>query len=648
MIKSAFYCEGETEYHLDFTDLGVGYEGPDILFAWKARRLEFGGARYYTAVRRFDSLETAKSAGILTKSIRTVQHAPLSDQMQRELLAFVKKQWAKRNKKRQADAQLAADEAERQRRAEEARRAEADAAARRQADAEEEAQRLAAAAEEEARRRAAAEEEQRRRSDPECQAEMRRQRFLALEANADNEYAQCKAYLAKLDVQRAAVAKRLHELNETRKRVAKTKPLFFGSDGAVPSDSDMEVEAEDDTAESTPVVANSLGPGETVTLLYVLRGRAGKVTVKPDGSILFHELEEGLVSPTDENESERDRKALARSNFVLSNHGSKWCWKPAGTILKATNKMGKLVSDSDRIRKLRYLFSKKQCMFSRKSFRRYVTGTSVVGYGMSDRAMFVLLAGYTRALLLEMELPDISNLDIAQGLPSRNTISRGEGYLHTDGAVLMRQDIEDDGTFDLAGTFDHGHRKGQEHFVKNVHHAGYDEQGRKTIKSRVLDVNAGPHSAKGAAEAIKRSFSILIDPFEEDDDMAAEVAAALAAVNATIKAEEEESEDEWENESDNESTSESSDSGGLAAHQPGTEQYAYYAGLPWPPEESTAESEAETSGTEEESSDSEAESSATPKSHHVSSDSEAHSSESEESPRSETSPSTAPMVGNKH
>ena len=62
---------------------------------------------------------------------------------------------------------------------------------------------------------------------------------------------------------------------------------------------------------------------------------------------------------------------------------------------------------------------------------------------------------------------------------------------------------------------DHGHRKDQDHFVKLICWAGFDEDGNWTIKYHCLDVDISGHSAKEAAEAVQKSIKIFIEVLQD-------------------------------------------------------------------------------------------------------------------------------------
>eukprot|EP00956_Cyclotella_meneghiniana_P017424 scaffold28348_cov21-Cyclotella_meneghiniana.AAC.2 len=63
---------------------------------------------------------------------------------------------------------------------------------------------------------------------------------------------------------------------------------------------------------------------------------------------------------------------------------------------------------------------------------------------------------------------------------------------------------------------DHGNRKGVDHLVKVIMWSSVDAKGKRLIRRFNLDIDAGEHTATGAAEAIKKSLSVL--GLEEERD----------------------------------------------------------------------------------------------------------------------------------
>ena len=97
----------------------------------------------------------------------------------------------------------------------------------------------------------------------------------------------------------------------------------------------------------------------------------------------------------------------------------------------------------------------------------------------------------------------ISNLDIAQALPSTSQISRIDLKLGAACSMCICWEIVQDNTVHISWQFDHGKRKGKEHFLKVISWGGMDELGDKVIKAFCIDAGVCGHTAKESAESIK-------------------------------------------------------------------------------------------------------------------------------------------------
>ncbi|KAL7526497.1 hypothetical protein ACHAXR_005589 [Thalassiosira sp. AJA248-18] len=155
---------------------------------------------------------------------------------------------------------------------------------------------------------------------------------------------------------------------------------------------------------------------------------------------------------------------------------------------------------------------------------------NLFGYGCSDEATIMIMAGLTKGLLKEIGIDDISNESIGLGLPSRATLVAIENSLAADVRSKDALEIVEDGANCFGAITDHGHRKGQDHLVKCATWAGYNENGKETIKVSCMDVDIGGHTAAEGGAAVRKSMlefvdtvNIIKDAIDDDDDSAVEV-----------------------------------------------------------------------------------------------------------------------------
>ena len=116
-----------------------------------------------------------------------------------------------------------------------------------------------------------------------------------------------------------------------------------------------------------------------------------------------------------------------------------------------------------------------------------MTACNLFGYGASDDATIMIMAGMCKALCVQIGA-EISAQQIAKAMPSRQTLVNMEVRAAADCMIGVCYEILLDNPTQLALQADHGHRQGQDHFVKLLIWAGRDEEGNMIIKYHVLDV----------------------------------------------------------------------------------------------------------------------------------------------------------------
>ena len=132
------------------------------------------------------------------------------------------------------------------------------------------------------------------------------------------------------------------------------------------------------------------------------------------------------------------------------------------------------------------------------------------GYGCSDEATIMIVAGTIKAVLQEIGIADITAQNIARGIPSRASIVKAESDLAADCMVKVCAEMIKDRAEHICIITDHGHRKGQDHFVKLIVWFGKDLSGKPTLKHHCVDIDMGGHAAKAAANAVKISTGAMM------------------------------------------------------------------------------------------------------------------------------------------
>eukprot|EP00956_Cyclotella_meneghiniana_P021702 scaffold39809_cov88-Cyclotella_meneghiniana.AAC.1 len=198
------------------------------------------------------------------------------------------------------------------------------------------------------------------------------------------------------------------------------------------------------------------------------------------------------------------------NNYKRDNYGTKEFVVPPGITTIATKDWGKYQRDHERMKRLRKLMKGKKCTFSHEA--QMIMGC---GYhcnsGGSDEASIHIQAATLRALFFDMGIPDyeVSNLMIARALPSRTQVRNIDLRLGANCFLCVCWEIYLDHTQYISLQFDHGKRKGIEHFLKVISWGGYDRDENRVIKAFCIDASMCGHTALEGAESIKEIIDLL-------------------------------------------------------------------------------------------------------------------------------------------
>eukprot|EP00956_Cyclotella_meneghiniana_P033857 scaffold99548_cov20-Cyclotella_meneghiniana.AAC.1 len=168
------------------------------------------------------------------------------------------------------------------------------------------------------------------------------------------------------------------------------------------------------------------------------------------------------------------------------------------------------------------VFRGEQCIMG-EEIQDLLSCYAVAAAGASDWAKQSLVCGTFKAAFKIMGL-DVDAESLANGCPSLGTIANWEFRLAAGSLASVIHDIKKDAErlkevdmpLHISLITDHGNRKGVDHLVKVIMWSSIDAKGNRVIRRFNLDIDAGEHTAVGAAEAIKRSLSVL--GLEEERD----------------------------------------------------------------------------------------------------------------------------------
>ena len=164
------------------------------------------------------------------------------------------------------------------------------------------------------------------------------------------------------------------------------------------------------------------------TLYYVYRSRAGKIDVRNKPN-LIKKIQAGLIDAPALDGNAQDSRHRTGYDVVVS--GTTMSWIPRSHELKIKNRAKRIQGAVDSVMSLHALFNGEKTIFNQDALR-IMAACNQFGYGCSDEANIMIIAGAIKALLHQMGISDISAQDIARGLPIRDVLVKAEKELAAD------------------------------------------------------------------------------------------------------------------------------------------------------------------------------------------------------------------------
>lgn len=248
------------------------------------------------------------------------------------------------------------------------------------------------------------------------------------------------------------------------------------------------------------------------TIYYIHNGWAGRVTIDEHEILTLDDIKAGLdpISPDmQNNDCEETRR---KKNYEIAEYGVSTTWIPCGTSLCAKNKQGAIEENRDVVRAMRKIFCRKKCVLSQDSLDLLSIGT-LFAPGCSDEGAIFIMTLTVKSIINEIQIKtgvclDISNQDIAQGLPSRSTLANCEGKIAALSLLKVSRELIVNKVDHVAAQADHGNRSGCDHYPKTLHFAK-KVNGQWRMQRPTLDVDSSGHTAEACATAWEISLSRL-------------------------------------------------------------------------------------------------------------------------------------------
>jgi hypothetical protein len=272
---------------------------------------------------------------------------------------------------------------------------------------------------------------------------------------------------------------------------------------------------------STDATTNEHARNDSQHIIMVLDGRVVSI---PCRDILYltdilGAIAESNQSTTDlttakkKKEDTDDRIELSKingTNYLLGTFGAKQFPVPPGVSCVPTNQWQQFAKARQQMKRLYKRMRKKKCTFSREALA-YMTAGLHVNSGGSDEAAVDIGCCFFRALFHDMGIPQkkITNLMTARAFPSRETIRQQELIFGGNCFICICYKIAMDGTETVSWQFDHGKRKGIEHFVKQVSWGCFNEEGERIVKVACVDSRMCCHTSEESAKSIRDVANLL-------------------------------------------------------------------------------------------------------------------------------------------
>jgi len=252
-------------------------------------------------------------------------------------------------------------------------------------------------------------------------------------------------------------------------------------------------------------------------LFYTLWGRAGKMHVGRDEVVTITQMIDNLEPPTQHENDQNKREMRYKRYHVLHTFGANQYWVPVGAKGVPSNYLSMLSSKAEKVDRLTSLLSHDKCCWDDHSMR-ILSIFNLHNMNASDEVTEALVFATIKCIAHEMGLA-LSDEKMAKSCPGKTHIANWQKRLAVECVFVLVAEMKRDRAKYLALCCDHGKRNHLEHYVKLVSWAGYasnwlmgllkGEEDAPVVKYACISVDMSDKTAKGAADAIKKSLKTL-------------------------------------------------------------------------------------------------------------------------------------------
>jgi DNA-binding transcriptional MerR regulator len=236
-------------------------------------------------------------------------------------------------------------------------------------------------------------------------------------------------------------------------------------------------------------------------------GRIGEVLTIEEGIIFINELYDSLIDLPEGKDTEDEARKRDKTNIDIAENGGGQYFIPRRCELVNKTYLTMLKKSQEIEKKLNRMYSGKQTKFDDEA-QAIMTAFNITGYGCSDEATSFIQTGAWLGMLHELGV-DVPAANVGKQSVSSRTLARWELNLATDCLATVIQEMKEDGATNVGIITDHGHRHKQDHFVIVICWAGKDKDGKRTLKFFCPSIDKVGHSAKQAANGVKKVLERL-------------------------------------------------------------------------------------------------------------------------------------------
>ena len=261
-------------------------------------------------------------------------------------------------------------------------------------------------------------------------------------------------------------------------------------------------------------------PKTTMTLYFILEGRAGEIDIDLDGRISITDLKANILCEhlCADDLDDINGAALKRiTTYTPKRINGVDVFECVGVTVNCNNQLSRIETQAGKIGKFREYFFGGKCKWTREHMR-HIIGFSMHDGGGSDQGLTMVLYGAFKVANMMLDA-GLTNLQIGNGIPSNEMIKNHEFKQAAESYLTVCDEVSKSKYYTLAT--DGGNKKGLEHLAKVIYYAKVvpGENGSKAklrFGKFCIDIDISGKKADEIADAIEKSLKRFSDYVEAE------------------------------------------------------------------------------------------------------------------------------------